>query len=93
MLDKIVFVQDDTDKISLILTHTSNNASLYLGNYKAATDLNLLKSLKISSVLTIGSELTNKYPFHFSHFKINIEDQPLANIYQHLESSYNFLKK
>ena len=84
MIDKIVFVQDDTDKINLILTHKSTNTGLYLGSQKAATDIALLKSLKICNVLTIGSELTQKYPPQFTQYKINIDDQPLANIYEHL---------
>jgi hypothetical protein len=90
---EIILGEDNTHRISKITSGKGGKGILYLGNVDAATDMKLLKSLHITSVITIGSELSNKYPHHFPHLKINLEDQPLAYIYHYFASSHTFLLK
>ena len=90
---KVLLMEDNTDRITQIIKPHNGRGGLYLGSQKAACDTNLLKSFSIRAVITVAAELNNKYPKDFEHLKINIDDQPLAYIYEHFEITYSFLNK
>ena len=51
---QIIIPQDDTERISKIISPKHARGGLFLGSQKAASDHALLKSLGITAVITIA---------------------------------------
>ena len=49
------------DTLSCIIEPQNDAGGLYLGDYDAALDMNLLKKLKIRAVLTVCKEVVARY--------------------------------
>lgn len=58
---EIIIAEDNTEKITKIISAKGGRGGLFLGNQKAASDPKLLKSFNIKAVITIGKELSNHY--------------------------------
>ncbi|CAD8140718.1 unnamed protein product [Paramecium pentaurelia] len=82
------------DDITCILD-CGNIGSLYLGNIESACDFELLKKLKIKSIITI---CTSKIPIQISqsmryYQHIILDDNENANISRHFEICFDFIEK
>ncbi|CAG9333193.1 unnamed protein product [Blepharisma stoltei] len=64
---------------------------LFLGNLKAASNLNLLAKHKITHVVVCGNGLEKYFPANFSYCQINIEDVIDADIATHFPETSNFI--
>eukprot|EP00127_Corallochytrium_limacisporum_P006756 Clim_evm26s235 gene=Clim_evmTU26s235 len=65
---------------------------LWLGTEWNATHLEELQELDIDFVLNMATELDNFFPEHFTYFKVDIWDEPEADLYSHLENVCDFLE-
>jgi serine/threonine/tyrosine-interacting protein len=65
--------------------------NLFLGNYPAALDKDLLKSLKVTHILVAGKDLESLYKDDFSYKIIPLYDSPNTNIGKYFEESNNFI--
>lgn len=64
---------------------------LYLGNYKVATNLNLLKSLGITHILNASIEHPNYFEDEFIYKKFPLYDSPHENIRKYFNESFKFI--
>ncbi|CAD8083437.1 unnamed protein product [Paramecium sonneborni] len=78
--------QDESSSISEILPN-----KLYLGNYIAAKNKNLLKKYQITHILICGDYLKQKFPQDFQYHQINIQDSLNQSILEYLDQTYNFI--
>ena len=84
---KVSILKKNSDDLNLIIPH------LYLGNITAANNVELLKELNITRVLTIEDN-----ELGFEHFKTlekykfkQLSDHPMANILDELEDCLEFI--
>ena len=66
---------------------------LYLGCNEGANDELLLDQLNIKKIVKVGEELTMRNPDKYDYMNIDIFDHDDEDIYQHFESSFNFIDK
>jgi protein-tyrosine phosphatase len=62
---------------------------VFLGNEDNARDLGLLTSYAITHVISLTQSVY--HPNKFSYYPINIDDSPVANIYQYFEPCVEFI--
>ena len=62
---------------------------VFLGNEDNARDLDLLQSYAITHVISLTQSVY--HPEKFVYYPINIDDSPLANIYQYFEPCVEFI--
>lgn len=65
------------------------NNRVFLGNEDDARNLELLQSYAITHVISLTQSVY--YPDKFSYYPINIDDIPIANIYQYFEPCVEFI--
>ncbi|KAJ3047696.1 hypothetical protein HK097_011292 [Rhizophlyctis rosea] len=65
--------------------------SLFLSGIRPSRDLNLLKVLHITHIVSLGVQLQSSFPSDFTYHSIDIEDDEDSNIIQHFDSSYTFI--
>jgi protein-tyrosine phosphatase len=65
---------------------------LYLGSVGAAYNLNVLKSLNISHILTICECLPPKFPEQFTYKVIPLTDEPSTKISNHFKEALEFIR-
>jgi protein-tyrosine phosphatase len=65
---------------------------LYLGSVGAAYNLDSLKSLKISHILTVCEELPPKYPSEFNYKIISVTDEPSTRLENYFKEATDFIK-
>ncbi|CAK69657.1 unnamed protein product (macronuclear) [Paramecium tetraurelia] len=78
--------QDDSSSISEIIPQ-----KLYLGNYIAAKNKNLLKKYQITHILICGDFLKQKFPDDFKYHQIMIQDSLNQSILEYLDETFNFI--
>ena len=66
--------------------------NIYLGNYLAAENENLLKMYDIYTVINFAAELYNEYNDIIS-YDLNLYDSPEENIINTFEKAYEYVKK
>jgi protein-tyrosine phosphatase len=64
---------------------------LYLGNYNAACDKNLLDSLGITHILTVASDLKPQFLDSFTYKRIRALDMPSENLYGSFQEAIEFI--
>jgi protein-tyrosine phosphatase len=67
------------------------NNRVFLGNEDNARDLALLQSYAITHVISLTQSVY--YPEKFTYYPINIDDSPIANIYQYFEPCVEFINE
>jgi protein-tyrosine phosphatase len=65
---------------------------LYLGNYKDASSIEVLRNHKIESILNATIECKNEFPKYFEYKKIPVCDTVKTNIKFYFEDATNFLE-
>ena len=90
---EIIIADDNTQKISKIISPKHGKGGLFLGNQHGALEIDLLKKYGITAVITIAKEIIPKYGTTITHMKIEVEDQPLVYIYPYFNQTYDFIKK
>ena len=68
---------------------TALNNRVFLGNEDNARDLDLLQSYAITHVISLTQSVY--HPGKLIYYPINIDDSPLANIYQYFEPCVEFI--
>ena len=66
--------------------------TLYLGSVGAAYNLDSLKSLKISHILTVCEELPPRYPNDFNYKVIKVTDDPSTRLEIYFKEATDFIK-
>lgn len=66
--------------------------NIYLTTNDSQPSLNALKSMKITHILIMGSELEILFPETFKCMKLDIEDSSEENILFNFDSVYNFIE-
>ena len=66
--------------------------NIYLGDYTAAQDINLLLNNNITDILVVGEELSKPYPKNFTYKQIYIEDFYKENIFKYFYESIKFIE-
>lgn len=87
---KIPFQELSSNNNSFFL---ENIGGLYLSNYIAAKNENLLKSLNIGAVLTVAEEIKFQYKEDIINENICAKDFEDYNIFQNFEKCFNFIDK
>lgn len=64
---------------------------LYLGNINAAFNLNELKAMGITHIVTLHNSLKPLYTKHFSYLTIEAEDLYYVNLIEHFEATAKFI--
>ena len=64
--------------------------NLYLGNWRAAADLNLLQALDIEFIVN-ASQLANFYPHNFTYLTVAVEDADDAQINRYFTKVSRFV--
>lgn len=85
------------EDINCIIQPNENNvAGIYLGNFNAAKDLQLLQNLNISAVLTVAEELELPYKskdVKVAHLKIMASDIENFDLSKHFQKCFEFINK
>jgi hypothetical protein len=66
---------------------------LFLSNYAASLNYDLLKSLGINQILSVGIELPPHKTTHFKTMHLPLDDTPKENISKHFEEAHKFINK
>jgi len=66
---------------------------LYLGDYENASNIEWLKSHKITHIVNCAVEHKEYHPRMITYLSLNLEDSPYQPLYHVLEKSYRFIKK
>jgi protein-tyrosine phosphatase len=69
------------------------DGELYISNYLASKQYDVLKSLGIKQILSIGKELPEHKSSDFKTLHIKIDDSPYENIYRYFDTANNFIKQ
>lgn len=66
---------------------------LYLGSVGAAYNLQVLKNLQISCILTVCECLPPKFPNDFEYKVISVTDEPSTRLNNYFQEATDFIKK
>ncbi|XP_047332575.1 dual specificity protein phosphatase 1-like [Impatiens glandulifera] len=66
---------------------------LYLGSLGAANNEPVLKTLKITHILTVANSLPAAYPQEFAYKTIEVSDKEDVNILQYFEECFEFIEE
>ena len=83
------------EPMNLIIEASENLGAVYLGNYEAASDINLLKKYGIHAVLTVAADLRLNYPASegIAHEVISALDMASFDLSRHFNRCFDFLDK
>ena len=73
------------------INHIIDN--LYLGDFRAADDLNILKENKITHIINCAFNLPNKFPNEIIYKRLDLRDEPNQEIIEQMKEAYQFIKK
>ena len=66
---------------------------LYLGNLKAAQNLNALKAAGITHILTVAEGITPFFPKDFKYKQIHVADTSQSGLLRHFPAAIAFIKE
>lgn len=72
------------------MNHIIDN--LFLGDYRAADNLNLLKENKITHIINCAYNLPNKFPNDIAYLNLNLQDIPSQDLTKQVDQGYQFIK-
>ena len=67
--------------------------NLYLGDFRAADDLNILKQNKITHILNCAFNLPNKFPNDLIYKRLDLRDEPDQKIIEQMKEAYKYIKE
>ncbi len=73
------------------INHIINN--VYLGDFRAGDDLNILKQHNITHIINCAFNLPNKFPKDIIYKRLDLRDEPDKPILERLEEAYQFIKE
>jgi protein-tyrosine phosphatase len=71
----------------------SISPKLYIGDYLASLNYNILLQLNITHILVCGEELTCRFPKTFTYKHLKIDDSPVQSLKEYFEEAYQFIQK
>ena len=89
----LIMPDEPSPSISQIIAPVGSTGGLYLGNYRAACNLELLKGHRITAAITLGKEMAPPKAKNISNLVIKIEDSPLSDLLNHLPKCVKFIKE
>ena len=66
---------------------------MYLGDFRAADDPELLRKNKITHIINCAFNCPNKYPNQFTYLSLNLVDEPKQKIITQMKEAYEFIKQ
>ena len=66
--------------------------NLFLGDFRAADNPQLLQSHGITHVVNCAFNLPSKYPQMFTYLNLNLRDEPDQSIFPQIDNAYKFIK-
>lgn len=84
---------DDIEFYSNIEIPDKITEDIFQGGYRSSENKELLKSLEITHILVVSSELTIHFPDNFEYLRIAINDDELTDIKQHFDKAFEFIDK
>ena len=66
--------------------------NLYLGDFRAADNPELLRSHGITHVVNCAFNLPSKYPKLLTYLNLNLRDEPDQTIFPQIDDAYKFIK-
>ena len=84
---KNAIYKKDTNPIDHIIDN------IYLGDFRTADDINLLKEYNITHIINCAFNLPNKFPNEITYKRLDLRDEPNQPIIEKLEEAYEFIKE
>ena len=67
--------------------------NLYLGDFRTADNINMLREHNITHVINCAFNLPNKFPDQITYKRLELRDEPDQPITERLEEAYEFIKE
>ena len=67
--------------------------NLYLGDFRAADNLNILKENNITHIINCAFNLPNKFPNEIIYKRLDLRDEPNQPIIEQMKEAYKFIKE
>ena len=67
--------------------------NIYLGDFRTADNLDILKQHKITHIINCAFNLPNKFPEQITYKRLELRDEPNQPIIEKLEEAYQFIKE
>ena len=84
---KNAIYKKDTNPIDHIIDN------IYLGDFRTADDINLLKEYNITHIINCAFNLPNRFPNEITYKRLDLRDEPNQPIIEKLEEAYEFIKE
>ena len=84
-------LQDKIYKTPTPINHICDN--VYLGDFRAADDLSLLKEKNITAIVNCAFNLPSKFKKDIIYLNLKLADEKDVEIIPALENAYNFIKE
>ena len=88
---KAIGLQDKIYKTPICLNHIIDN--VYLGDFRAADDLPLLKENNITAIINCAYNLPSKFKKDITYLNLKLADEKEVEIIDALEEAYKFIKE
>ena len=67
--------------------------NIYLGDFRTADNIDILKEHKITHIINCAFNLPNKFPEQITYKRLDLRDEPDQPIIEKLEEAYQFIKE
>ena len=67
--------------------------NIYLGDFRTADDINILKEYNITHIINCAFNLPNRFPNEITYKRLDLRDEPNQPIIEKLEEAYEFIKE
>ena len=71
----------------------SISPNLFIGDYLAAINYNILQQFNITHILVCGEELSCRYPNSFTYMHLKIDDSPVQSLKEYFGEAYIFIRR
>ena len=88
---KAIGLQDKIYKTPTPINHICDN--VFLGDFRAADDLPLLKEKNISAIINCAFNLPSKFKKELTYLNLKLADEKDVEIIPALENAYKFIKE
>ena len=85
-LDNVIY-QKDVNPIDHIIDN------LYLGDYRAADDMNILKKYKITHIINCAFNLPDNYQKEIVYKRLDLKDESNQPLLEKMKEAYKFIKE
>ena len=80
------FLYKDVEPINFIVDN------LFLGDFRAADDIGILRKNNISNIINCAFNLPNKFPKEITYINLNLMDETKQPLIKSMEDAYKFIK-